>query len=142
VRPSFFATKVFGTLDSVQFSRARHPLPKIVNDGTSEVSLTGVTTHWTGWPTLPHRVEVMKGFGATKFCTWKSPPGVTEVVLLNLSRLEDRVAFLGLRLQSDSRQADAVEMVLRKAIPELMAKAGSMWGGGKEGGVPRKRRHL
>lgn len=82
----------------------------------------------------------MKGFGAAKFCTWKSPPGVTEVVLLNLSRPEDRVAFLG--LQSDPRQADAVEMVLRKAIPELMAKAGSIWGGGKEGEVPRKRRHL
>jgi hypothetical protein len=68
VRPSFFATKVFGTLDSVQFSRARHPLPKIVNNGTSEVSLTGVTTHWTGWPTL---LDLMEKFGP---CTWKPGP--------------------------------------------------------------------
>ena len=63
--------------------------------------------------------EIRDCFGAAKFFTWEPPPvGVTEVVLLDLSSMENRATFLG--LEPGSVRARAVEMVLEKATPELM----------------------
>ena len=68
VSPSFFASPVFGSLDHVRLSRARHPLPKISNQGPIEVSLTSKTAHPSAWPTL---LDLMKTYGP---CIWKPEP--------------------------------------------------------------------
>ena len=65
VRPSFFATEVFGTLDFVKLHRNRHPLPKITGTGSLLADLSGSTAHWSIWPQL---LQLMDRYGP---CTWK-----------------------------------------------------------------------
>ena len=79
VSPSFFASPVFGSLDHVRLSRARHPLPKIANQGSFEVSLTSKTAHPSAWPTL---LGLMERYGP---CIWKPEPlsASPDVILIS-----------------------------------------------------------